>query len=446
DHLRDEGWQVDYRQAPPFTAGITAHLEEARSDGLITMAAADYPGRTYQQSLSERLGLPVTVLRNTQFQVERHNPIPEPEPGKRYVMEYFYRDMRRHFNILVDEGGEPAGGAWNYDEQNRKSLPEAVELPGVSAFAPDAITRDVMEQVAALGHTTGSVEGFAYAVTHTGAQQALATFLDERFRQFGPYEDAMTTRGAFLFHSVLSPYLNVGLLTPLQVVDAALDAYQDGSAPLNSVEGFVRQIIGWREFIYWQYWRQMPDLPYKNDWGATRPMPQMFWDAQTDMNCIRHVAERARAHAYTHHIERLMVVTNFCTLAGIKPQAVLEWFMAFYIDAYDWVMQPNVIGMGLNADGGITATKPYISSANYINKMSDYCDGCRFARSKRHGENACPFNFLYWNFLLKHEDRLKSNPRFGPAVYGLRHLDEDERAAVREQAAAFLDGLATYEA
>jgi deoxyribodipyrimidine photolyase-related protein len=304
----------------------------------------------------------------------------------------------------------------------------------------------VMREGAAMEQGVGTAEGFGYAVTHEQAQVALDHFIATRLPDFGAYEDAMSTRSSTLFHSVLSPYINLGLLTPMQMVRAAEQAYEQGHAPLNSVEGFVRQVMGWREFMVWQYWRLMPDLATMNAWNATRPMPQMFWDAKTKMNCVHHVVERVIEHGYSHHIERLMIVANFCLLAGINPADVTDWFMTFYIDAYDWVMQTNSVGMGLNADGGRIATKPYIASANYINRMSDYCKGCCYQYNQRTGEDACPFNLLYWNFLLRHEDELRANPRMGQNVLGLRHLDDEERATIRQQAQDFLDNLDDYEA
>jgi deoxyribodipyrimidine photolyase-related protein len=203
----------------------------------------------------------------------------------------------------------------------------------------------------------------------------------------------------------------------------------------------VRQVLGWREYIYWQYWRLMPDLMEANAWDAQRPLPSFFWDAHTEMNCLHHAIGRAIDSGYNHHIERLMLLCNFCLLAGIQPGAVNDWFLSFYVDAYEWVMAPNVIGMGLNADSGLVATKPYIASANYINRMGDYCLRCRYDHKQRTGRDACPFNFLYWNFLLEHEDTLRANPRLGRNVYGLRYLDEDERGAVRRQTSSFLDKL-----
>ncbi len=442
-----QGGRVDahYIQAETLSVGLKQVADDYRPDAVYTMAASEYGGRQFQyETLGAVVGAECTVLPNTQFLVGTYNPIPDDTPAdKSIVMEHFYRKMRKHFDLLMD-GDEPAGGEWNYDKENRKPLPKDAKPPAIAGFAPDSITQQVMDEVVAYAHAVGSVEGFDFAVNHADAQVALDRFIDERLREFGPYEDAMSADHDRLWHSILSPYLNIGLLTPLDVAERAAAAYRAGDAPINSVEGFVRQVIGWREFMYWQYWRRMPDMLSDNAWNATRPMPQMFWDADTPMNCIKHVAQRAHDTGYTHHIERLMIVTNFCTLAGVEPQAVVAWFTSFYIDAYDWVMQPNVVGMGLNADGGIIATKPYISSANYINKMSDYCTGCAFARTKRHGENACPFNYLYWNFLIKNEDALRSNPRSGPAVLALRHLDDEERAAVQAQASDFLDALGYY--
>jgi deoxyribodipyrimidine photolyase-related protein len=445
--LRGRGYRVDYRRADSTAAGLAAHVADEQPRMVITMAAAEYRGRRFQtERLAALLDRPVQVLDNTQFLVGRYDPYPDAAPDKRIIMENFYREMRRHYDLLMTPDGEPEGGAWNFDKENRKPLPKGgLTPPAPVAFPPDEITRQVMADVARLPKAVGAADGFALAVTHAQAQTALTDFLDHRLTDFGPYEDAMSAKEAILFHSVLSPYLNIGLLDPLETVRQAIEAYAGGGVPINSVEGFVRQIVGWREYIYWQYWRQMPAMLDANAWDHHRPMPQLFWDGATEMNCLRHVVERVTETGYTHHIERLMLVCNFCMLAGIDPGAVNDWFLTFYIDAYEWVVTPNVIGMGLNADGGITATKPYIASANYINKMGDYCRGCRYDPKARTGEDACPFNYLYWNFLIEHEDALRANPRSGKAVLGLRHLDEAERARVRRQAGKFLSELAVYQ-
>ncbi|MCS6882399.1 MAG: cryptochrome/photolyase family protein [Oscillochloridaceae bacterium] len=433
------GYQVDYRQAPDFLSGLRAHCTAYRTAQVLTMAAAEEPTRRFQQDeAGPALGAPVEVLPNTQFLVGRFDPFPDAPPERTIIMATFYKAMRRRFNVLLDGDGAPVGGRWSYDVENRKPLPRSAQPPPPPRFPPDAITRAVMEEVAALPTGIGNVEGFDLAVTAEEADLALERFIVERLPDFGAYEDAMTRRSALIYHSGLSPYLNLGLLTPMQLVRAAEAAYAAGRAPLNSVEGFVRQVLGWREYIYWQYWRRLPILRSANRWNATRPLPAWFWTGDTDMACLRHVLQGVLNTGYTHHIERLMVICNFCLLAGIEPQAVNTWFLAAYVDAYEWVMFPNVIGMGLNADDGV-ATKPYIASANYINAMSDYCGGCRYHPRQRTGPNACPYNLLYWNFLIEHETALRANPRLGPAVLGLGRLAPNERTTIRREAAAFLE-------
>lgn len=443
ERLRGQGYSVDYVEAASAGAGLVVHVRRHGSARLITMAAAEYGGRIFQQErLADLLGIEVTVLPNTQFLVGRHDPFADRPAGKRTVMENFYREMRRHFDLLMEPDGEPTGGKWNFDHENRKPYPKkGLETPPSIGFEPDEVTRSVMDRVAEIGGALGSVERFELAVTHEEAKIAFADFVAQRLANFGAYEDAMSADNSILFHSVLSPYINIGLLDPLEMVREVVAAYERGDAPINSVEGFVRQVVGWREYIYWHYWHQMPDLLTANAWDHTRPLPSFFYDGETEMNCLSRVIGRVLDTGYSHHIERLMVICNFCMLAGIDPAAVNGWFLEAYVDAYEWVVTPNVIGMGLNADGGKTATKPYISSANYINKMGNFCRGCRFDQKKRTGEDACPFNFLYWNFLIAHEERLRANPRSGKAVLGLRHLDEEERMRVRDEAAAFLDEL-----
>ncbi len=436
DSLRARGFEVDYRQSATFRTGLQDHLAQYDVTELVTMAASSYQGRRYQHQLSDHLGVAVTILPNAQFLSETYNPIPDPEPEKRYVMESFYRRMRRHFNILMD-GDEPVGGRWNFDKENRQRLPANVAFPPDYTAEPDAITRSVLDE---LGMDAEQWAG--YAVTRSEALVALDQFLTQKLEKFGPYEDAMTGSSHSLFHSVLSPYLNIGLLEPMELIRSAVSRYDAGLAPLNSVEGFVRQILGWREFVYWQYWRQMPAMLTHNAWAASRDVPGFFWDADTPLACLRHALQRALDTGYNHHIERLMLLSNFMMLTGVNPRMANDWFLSVYVDAYDWVMPPNVIGMGLNADDGVTATKPYIASANYINKMGDHCRTCSFDPKRRTGEDACPFNYLYWNFLIEHEEKLRANPRFGPAVLGLGRLDAAERENVQAEASGFLSELA----
>ncbi len=440
-HLKQQGYQVDYRRVETFLLGLKAHVEQWQPDQLITMAAKDHNGRLFQGQLGEILDLPVIILPNSQFLVEQFDPYPDTKEDQDRVMEYFYRKMRTHFGVLMTESGEPLGGEWNYDKFNRQTLPKDIDIPDILGFPPDEITRQVMAEVENGVHGVGSVDGFNLAVTHEQAKLVFEDFLQNRLENFGPYEDAMTQRSAAIFHSMLSPYINLGLLDPLYLVQRVEEQYQQGLVPINSAEGFIRQVIGWREYIYWQYWRRLPEVMSGNSWDAHRSLPGFFWTGETAMHCLSHTFSQIRDTGYTHHIERLMLICNFSLLTGLDPFAVNDWFLSSFIDAYEWVMYPNVIGMGLNADSGRTATKPYISSANYIHKMSDYCSECHFDHQQRTGKRACPFNYLYWNFILQNEERLRSNPRSGRYVLGLRYLDEEERNRVMRQASLFIAEL-----
>ncbi len=443
--LRSAGYDVDLIKAKDSREGLARHFKRYRPRRLVTMSAADYAPRNWQQgSMAQDLGARAEVLPNTMFLVGGFNPIPDPEPGRRYVMESFYRAMRSHFNLLIEPDGRPTSGKWNLDAENRKPLPRDHRIPPRRGFEPDEITRAAIREVEASGFGVGSAEGFDLPVTHAEAESAFADFLTTRLADFGAYEDAMSRSEGVLYHSVLSPQMNLGLLDPLAMARAAEQEYRAGLVPLNSAEGFIRQIVGWREFIHWQYHRQMPGLREANAWNSNRPLPRMFWDGETDLECVRSVVKRLITSGYTHHIERLMILSNFALLAGIDPAAVADWFLTFYVDSHDWVVLPNVIGMGLNADGGITATKPYIASASYIKRMGDFCGTCAHRADLRTGTHACPFNTLYWNFLIENESRLRANPRLGPAVLGLKRIGEAERERIRTEARDFLDGIEPY--
>lgn len=440
--LQANGYVVDIVRASSFAEGLCQQAQSHQPSHLLTMAASEYATRRFQEEdLEAELGIPVTVVPNTQFVSSRSSAVVDRAGARRVMMEHFYRDLRRQSGVLLDAEGNPLGGQWNYDRENRKPLPKGLHAPDVRRFEPDAVTREVMAEVEAADRGVGSSEGFCLAVTRQQALWALDDFVAQRLADFGPYEDAMSSQHATLFHSVLSPYLNLGLLEPMELIRAAEGAYEAGAVPIHSAEGFIRQVLGWREYMYWQYWRLMPGLGVANAWGFERSLPTFFWDGDTGMNCLRHAIRRALESGYTHHIERLMVLCNFCLLAGIEPQQVNDWFLTVYVDAYEWVVVPNVIGMGLNADGGQIATKPYIASANYVNRMSNYCRACRFDPKQRTGRDACPYNLLYWDFLLTHEATLRAHPRSGRNVLALRYLDVEERAAVRRQARAFLERL-----
>jgi deoxyribodipyrimidine photolyase-related protein len=440
EELRELGFTVDYRISKNMTSAIDAHIKDNQTESMLVMAASSIRGQEYQRNLGDRMGIPIDVIPNTMFLSNRFEPFPELGKDEDIRQEKFYRKIRRHFHILMDNDDEPLGGQWNFDKQNRKKLPDDVEIPERIRFEPDSTTNEVIQSVFRKFSWLQAPKDFDLAVTQSQAEAAAEDFVKHRLKHFGTYEDAMTHRENVLFHSMLSPYLNLGLLDPLNLAKKAEELYQEGDVEINNVEGFIRQLVGWREYMYWQYQRLMPELAEGNYFDAHNPLPEFFWSGETEMNCLKHVIQRVLKDGYAHHIERLMLISNYCLLVGIEPNEVLDWFQSLFIDAYDWVMVPNVMGMGLYADGGKVATKPYISSANYINKMGDYCQECAFDHNKRTGEKACPFNFLYWNFLIKHEEKLRENHRMARMLYNLKHLDEDERHAVRESAKNHIAG------
>ncbi|MFM9106239.1 MAG: cryptochrome/photolyase family protein [Chloroflexota bacterium] len=445
ESLRAAGWSVDLAAADDFSTALHAHAETCRPSRLLCMAASEFAARRLQEGLSATYPAPVEVLPNTQFLIGQFDPWAGEDP-RLTVMETFYRRMRQHFGLLLESDGSPAGGRWNFDADNRKPLPARTAIPDPRCFQPDPITRRVIAEVENIPGAIGPAAGFDLPVTRADALASLDDFIAHRLPAFGPFEDAMRSGEGVLFHSRLSAALNIGLLEPLEVARAAEQAWRDGRAPIESVEGFVRQIIGWREYVAWHYWRQMPGLWEANAWEARAPLPAWFWSGDTDLACLRDVLRRVLATGYSHHIERLMILCNFSMLAGLDPAEVAHWFLAAYEDAYEWVVLPNVIGMGLNADGGRVATKPYVSAAAYINRMSDFCRGCRYDRNRRTGDGACPYNTLYWDFMIRNETRLKANPRTGPAVLGVARIGPDERAAIAAQADAFRASLPAYAA
>ena len=363
-----------------------------------------------------------------------------------FRMESFYRDMRRRYDILID-GDAPAGGQWNYDPENRKPPPKGIAPPAVPRFEPDEITEGVMALVArSFPDHFGEVDGFALPVTHRDAAAALRDFVANRLPMFGEWQDAMVTGESAMFHALVSTSLNTGLLGPLEACRAAEAAWRAGLAPLNAVEGFVRQILGWREFVRGVYWLKMPEYAGLNSLGADRRLPAFFWTAETRMNCLRQAIGDTRRHAYAHHIQRLMITGNFALLAGLHPDEVDEWYLIVYADAYEWVEMPNVRGVALHADGGIMGSKPYAASGAYINRMSDYCRGCRYDVKLGVGEGACPFNALYWDFIARHSERFAQNTRMAMPVRTLAKMDPARVAAIREQAAGFLAAMDAGEA
>ncbi len=356
-------------------------------------------------------------------------------------LEFFYRAMRRDTGILMD-GDAPAGGRWNFDAENRRRLPARYLVSEPRRFPPDAITREVMDTVErCFPDHFGTLDAFGWPVTARDARLALDDFTANRLSLFGDYQDAMAAGEPTLFHGLVSASLNAGLLLPRDCCDAAVEAWRAGKAPLNAVEGFVRQILGWREYVRGVYWLRMPGYAELNALDANRPLPWFYWSGETEMACLRQVVRQTRDLAYAHHIQRLMVTGNFALIAGLDPVQVNEWYMVVFADAYEWVELPNTHGLAIHADGGITGSKPYAASGAYINRMSDYCRLCPYDPRRTSGPDACPFNLLYWDFLARHEERFSANPRMELPLGNMRRLGPAKLAQVRQQAAAFLEGL-----
>ncbi|WP_018697631.1 cryptochrome/photolyase family protein [Amorphus coralli] len=447
--LEDAGLAVRYqrlddrKRATSLKDAVRAALNATGASSVIVTEPGEWRLLRDMEGWEKELGVSVEIREDTRFFCSRAAFERHAEGRKTLRMEYFYREMRKRTGLLMD-GDEPVGGSWNFDAENRKPLPADIAVPDLPASKPDEITQEVLDLVAErFADHFGDLDGFAWPVTRRSALIALDRFVTERLPDFGDYQDAMAAGAPFLFHAALSPLINAGLLRPMEVCERAEQAYRDGHAPLNAVEGFIRQILGWREFIRGVYWLKGPDYGRENALDATRDLPWFYWSGETDMACLADVVDVTRRHAYAHHIQRLMVAGNFALLAGVDPRQVQEWFLVVYADAYEWVELPNVHGMALFADGGVFASKPYAASGSYIDRMSDYCSGCRYDVRKRDGEDACPFNYLYWDFVARNSKHLRSNRRMAMIYKSLERMDGDKVQAMRASAKRFLDRLET---
>nr|WP_249200561.1 cryptochrome/photolyase family protein [Gluconobacter sp. Dm-44] len=448
DDLRAKGWTVDYvtLDAPENTHGFTGEVVRAakrhRATRIRTVTGSEYRVCQLQQEWGKKAGIPCDILEDDRFICSR-DEFEHWAKGRRALrMEYFYREMRLKTGLLMNADGTPAGGQWNFDHDNREKPACRLNYPSPERFNPDDTTTDVLKLVQhRFGEHFGELEPFALPVTRLQALKALEAFVGTSLPDFGRYQDAMMTGQDYLYHSSLSLCLNTGLLTPLEVCTAAAEAYEQGDAPINSVEGFIRQIIGWREYMRGMYWRDMPRFASRNELAARRPLPEFFWTGQTDMNCLAQSIDQTKREAYAHHIQRLMVLGNFALLAGLNPQEVSDWFLVVYFDAFEWVELPNVIGMSQFADGGKIASKPYVGSGAYINRMSDYCGKCRFDVGQKTGSEACPFNALYWDFLARHETRFSHNMRMKNMYATWHRFSRERQQEYRSSASAFLETL-----
>ncbi|MBT9486470.1 MAG: cryptochrome/photolyase family protein [Rubrivivax sp.] len=445
--LRTEGLPLDYtllgQGLPTLAAALADTLQRLRPQALVLTAPGDWRVLQALRAVAAAHGLPLDLRDDRHFYSTVRDFAAHAKGRKQLRMEFFYREMRRRHAVLMD-GDQPAGGEWNYDAQNRESFGKAGPqyVPPRVVFAPDAITQGAIADVRQhLAQLPGRLDSFAWPVTRLQALQALDRFITERLPHFGRHQDAMWAGEPWLWHAHLAAALNLKLLNPREVVAAAEAAWRAGQAPLPAVEGFIRQILGWREYVRGIYWTQMPDYAARNALDAQAPLPDFYWTGDTPMACLRDTITQTLDHGYAHHIQRLMVTGLYALLHGVVPQAVHHWYLAVYVDAVEWVELPNTLGMSQYADGGLMASKPYVATGQYIQRMSNHCAGCRFKPAQRVGDEACPFTTLYWDFLARHQVMLAQNPRMALQVKNLARLSAEERAAITARAAQVRRGL-----
>ncbi|MFM2099974.1 MAG: (6-4) photolyase [Pseudomonadota bacterium] len=447
EELRALGWTVDYvtlddpANQGSFTAQVAHAVAQHHPERITVTDAGEWRVAEMFKGWAAALGLPVNILPDTRFIASIREFLGWTEGRKQLRMEYFYRDMRRKTGLLMNDD-QPEGGKWNYDAENRKAAAADLFMPTPKATAPDAISQDVLALVEArFGNHFGDLAPFWYAVTRKDAEAAFTAFVKNALPHFGDYQDAMLTGEPFLYHSLIAQYLNCGLLDPLRICKEVEAAYRAGIVPLNAAEGYIRQVIGWREYVRGIYWLKMPGYEHSNFFGHTRPLPDFYWTADTKMTCVKAAVTQTKEQAYAHHIQRLMVTGNFAMLAGIDPHELHEWYLSVYADAYEWVELPNTVGMSQFADGGLLASKPYAASGAYINRMSNYCGSCAYDVKQRTGSKACPFNALYWDFISRHRDKIGKNPRMAQMVRTYDKFADEEWQRIRDSAATILDSL-----
>jgi deoxyribodipyrimidine photolyase-related protein len=458
DRLVEDGVSVDYTELAPaarkgepatLAAAVAASLRRLAKAGwtaerLVVVEPGEWRVREALREAAATAGLPLEIRTDRHFFSTTEEFAAHARGRKQLRLEYFYRPLREKFGVLMDDG-EPAGGQWNFDAENRGAFPKGGPgpLPAPVRFAPDAVTQDVIDlvNVRFAGHP-GSLAAFDWPVTPDAARAALDDFLAHRLPLFGRYQDAIWTGEPWLYHSRLAQALNMKLLDPRDVIAGAERAWREGRAPLEAAEGFIRQVIGWREYVRGVYWHFMPGYLDRNALAADRPLPNLYWTGVTEMNCLRDAVGQTLEHGYAHHIQRLMVTGLFALLFGVEPKRVHEWYLAVYVDAVEWVELPNTLGMSQFADGGVMASKPYCATGAYLDRMSNACKGCRFEPKQATGENACPFTTLYWDFLARHERLLAKNQRMTMQLKNLARKPAAEIRGIRRLADGFREGLA----
>ena len=449
EELQNKGYKVEYAKlddvenSGSFDGEIKRFKERYNPKKIILTEPSEYRVFEKIKSWPNDLNIEIEVRKDKRFLSDKDEFKNYSKGKKQLIMEYFYRLQREKTGLLMKDSKNPIGNKWNYDSENRNSIASNVKLPPILKFKPDKITEEVINLIEKnFSNNFGESENFFYATTNSEAEEFFKDFLDYRLPNFGEYQDAMREDLDFGFHSIISFYINIGLLDPHECCKKVEESYHKGKCELNSAEGFIRQIIGWREFIRGVYWHFMPEYKDKNFLDAKNKLPSFYWDeTKTEMNCISQVVKQTRKNAYSHHIQRLMVTGNFAMLAGIDPKDINEWYMAVYADAFEWVELPNTNGMAIYADGGIVGSKPYAASGKYINRMSNFCKKCKYNPNNNIEEDACPFNYLYWNFIIKHQSKFKDNTRMKFPYMNLKKKSQQEIEKISEKSEQFLNSL-----
>lgn len=433
--LRTKGYTVIYRSydegVKSLLDAVRAAVSESSAQSLVATSPGEYRLLAEIQSWESTLGIPVKLLEDTRF-LASHEDFDRWASGRKQLrMEYFYREMRRRYRLLLDAKGEPEGGQWNYDAENRKGWRGQEDIPPRPDAKHDDVTRKVLDLVnASFPDNPGDLMQFRLAVTRDQAQTQFDWFCKNALSNFGNYQDALAEESPWVFHSLISMYLNIGLLDPLPVCEQVQRAYRDGECSLAAAEGFIRQVLGWREYVRGIYWHAMPEYAQRNTFAAEKALPDWFWTGETDMRCMAQALRQTLDLGYAHHIQRLMVIGNFALIAGLDVREVCDWYLAVYVDAFEWVELPNTLGMALHGDRGLMASKPYAASGKYIQRQGNHCAQCRYDPKKTTGEGACPFNSLYWHFIDRHHDYLKKNARMGLIVGGWQKREQSDRDAI----------------
>ncbi|CAA6819339.1 MAG: deoxyribodipyrimidine photolyase-related protein [uncultured Thiotrichaceae bacterium] len=437
-------WHLQDHQCDSLAEVLSKSLQTHKPEKVRVVRPGDYRVLEALRQVCDRQNIPLEILQDQHFLSTPAEFAQWAKERKQLRMEYWYRKLRQRYQILLEDDGKPAGGKWNYDQANRKSFGKTApdNVPAPLIFAPDELTHQVIQLVQErFANHPGNLERFNWPVTPEQAENTLEHFIQHSLPHFGDYQDAMWTDEPFLFHSLLSAAINLKLIHPLKVIEKAVKSYKQGLAPLNAVEGFVRQILGWREYVRGLYWLHMPAWQDFNALQAEADLPAFYWTAETDMQCLQQSIQQTLDYGYAHHIQRLMVTGLFSLLYGVEPKQIHAWYLAVYVDAVEWVELPNTIGMSQYADGGLMASKPYAASGNYINKMSNYCKQCVYKPSLAVGNNACPMTFLFWDFLERHQQRFETNPRMGFMLKNLHRKTADEREQIHQNVLQFRQQL-----